>query len=275
VSVIRVFPRRTSLTPDDSYAFVGDPPFEGWRPEANEVHVSCAFTWDIKEAERLAGAWSQYYPIVYLGGPAIDRNGNGFIPGRYLMNGVTFTSKGCNNKCSHCLVPEYEGKLQEIDNFHPGYIIQDNNLLQCSRGHIHEVFKMLRSQRRSAIFSGGIDARLVTDDIVELFKSIRINQLFLAADTMAALSPLQEAFNKLSYLGRDKLRCYVMIGKDETIEQAEYRLKSVWDIGCLPFSQLYQPKDKWIDYPQDWKGLNRIWSRPAITKAVNDNQDTK
>ena len=104
---------------------------------------------------------------------------------------------------------------------------------------------------------------------MELFKSIRINQLFLAADTMGALYPLQEAFNKLSYLGRDKLRCYVMIGKDETIEQAEFRLKSVWNIGCLPFSQLYQPKEKWIEYTSEWKDLNRIWSRPAITKAIN------
>jgi hypothetical protein len=42
--VIRVFPRRTSLTPTDEYAFVGEPPM--LRPEADEVHVSCTFTWD-------------------------------------------------------------------------------------------------------------------------------------------------------------------------------------------------------------------------------------
>ena len=267
IRVIRVFPRRTLLTPDDPYSFIGDPPM--WRPEAEEVHVSCTFTWDIKEVKRLREAWNQYYPTVYLGGPAIDRNGNNFIPGVYIKNGVTFTSKGCNNNCPWCLVPEYEGKLQEIEDFAPGYIIQDNNLLQCSEGHIKRVCKMLRSQRRAAIFSGGIDARLVTDVIAELFRSIKINQLFLAADTTASLLPLQEAVEKLPFLKRDKLRCYVLIGKDEDIAHSEFRLKRVWEIGCLPFAQLYQPKDKWIEYDSDWKDLNRVWSRPAITKAIN------
>ena len=268
MTIIRVFPRHTSLTPNDPYAFIGDPPFEEWRPKAKEVHVSCTFTWDVKESERLVGAWSQYYPIVYLGGPAIDRNGNRFIPGRYLRSGVTFTSKGCNNNCPWCLVPEYEGKIQEIGNFAPGYIIQDNNLLQCSMGHIRKVFDMLRVQRRAAIFSGGIDARLVTEEITELFRSIRLHSLFLAADTTASLLPLQEAVEKLSFLKRDKLRCYVLIGKDESIRKSEFRLKRVWEIGCLPFAQLYQPKDRWIDYNSEWKDLARQYSRPAITKAL-------
>ncbi len=59
MKIIRVFPRRTSLTPTDAYAFVGDPPM--WRPEADEVHISCSFTWDRVEVERLASAWAQYY----------------------------------------------------------------------------------------------------------------------------------------------------------------------------------------------------------------------
>ena len=266
IRVIRVFPRRTSLTPNDSYAFVGSPPM--WRPEAEEVHVSCTFTWDVSEAIRLQQDWGQYYPIVKLGGPAIKRDDSDFLPGFYLKNGVTFTSKGCNNNCSWCLVPEYEGKLRELPDFSDGHIIQDNNLLQCSLGHIKEVFDMLRSQRKAAVFSGGIDARLVTDPIAELFRSIRIRTLFLAADTTASLLPLQEAVEKLSFLRRDKLQCYVLIGKDEDIRKSEFRLKRVWEIGCLPFAQLYQPRDHWIGYNSEWKDLARQYSRPAITKAV-------
>ena len=70
MNIIRVFPRKTSMTPDDDYAFVGDPPL--WRPKADEVHVSVCFTWDIEEGHRLQEAWSQHYPAVKLGGPAID-----------------------------------------------------------------------------------------------------------------------------------------------------------------------------------------------------------
>ena len=68
MNIIRVFPRRTSYTPTDNMAFVGDPPL--FRPDADEVHVSVTFTWDKSEGERLADAWSQYYQNVKLGGVA-------------------------------------------------------------------------------------------------------------------------------------------------------------------------------------------------------------
>ena len=42
--IIRVFPRKTSYTPDDEMAFIGMPPII--IPEHDEIHVSCSFTWD-------------------------------------------------------------------------------------------------------------------------------------------------------------------------------------------------------------------------------------
>lgn len=100
MNIIRVFPRRTQMTPVDRYAFVGDPPMI--RPDADEVHVSVAFTWDIEKAERLVKAWGQYYPVVKLGGPAIAHSYDEFTPGLYVREGITFTSRGCNNGCSWC-----------------------------------------------------------------------------------------------------------------------------------------------------------------------------
>ena len=69
MAIIRVFPRKTSMTPEDSYSFVGDPPL--FRPDAKEVHVSVTFTWDIEEGKRLQRAWANYYPNVKIGGPAM------------------------------------------------------------------------------------------------------------------------------------------------------------------------------------------------------------
>jgi hypothetical protein len=66
--MIRVFPRRTKWTPNDELAFVGDPPL--FRPSIQPVFISCCFTWDISEAQRLFKAWNQYYPDVMIGGPA-------------------------------------------------------------------------------------------------------------------------------------------------------------------------------------------------------------
>src|SRR4030042_1473023 len=159
--IIRVFPKKTSITPIDKSAFVGYPPL--LRPEADEVHISCSFTWDYAKAQRLMKAWGQYYQDVKFGG--LSCPDDDFIPGKYIRHGVTFTSRGCNNQCPWCLVPEREGKLREIE-IKAGNIVQDNNLLQCNRGHIDKVFEMLRTQRQIQ-FSGGLDSRLITDSIAE------------------------------------------------------------------------------------------------------------
>lgn len=269
--VIRVFPRKTSMTPDNPYVFVGDPPL--WRPEADRVHVSVAFTWDIDEGKRLRDAWGQYYPAL-IGGPAMGDRPGDFEPGFYVKYGVTFTSRGCNNNCPWCLVPQVEGKLRTIP-ITPGYIVQDNNLLQCPASHRQAIFQMLGSQGTAASFPGGLDARLITDEIADELRGVHIHQVFLAADSEAGLVPLAKAVKKLSFLPRQKLRCYVLIAYGgETVNQAETRLQKVWELGAMPFAQLFQPPDKYIDYSHEWKTLARNWSRPAIMKALMNETDS-
>lgn len=266
--IVRVFPRRTKMTPDDPLAFVGDPPL--WRPKADEVHVSVAFTWDVTEGERLAEAWGLYYPIVKLGGPALSSACNAFVPGRFIKQGVTFTTRGCNRHCPWCLVPEREGRLREIKGFTPGHIIQDNNLLQADRPHLRNVFAMLKAQRRAAELSGGLDARLVDDWVAEMLRGLRIKQLFLAADSPTMLRPLQHAISRLAWLPKWRRRVFALIGFDgETISQATDRLECIWQMGGTPFAQLYQPADHWIDYSREWKALARTWSRPAAMAAAH------
>ena len=260
--IIRVFPRRTALTPTDAMAFVGDPPM--FRPDADEVHVSVTFIWDIEEGQRLAGAWAQYYDDVHLGGPAMGSQPIGFTPGRYVKTGVTFTSRGCNNQCPWCLVPPREGRLSEYTDFAAGNLVQDNNLLQCSRSHIDKVFAMLREQR-AVEFTGGLDARLLTQDIADSIRGLRLKQLFLACDTDNGLAPLERAIQLLQ-LPRDKMRCYVLCAFGTTIDQCEERLRRIWYSGAMPFAQLYQPPDHWIEYSQEWRRFARTWSRPAAMK---------
>ena len=262
---IRVFPRRTAFTPKDEYAFVGDPPMEymlpDWR-DVDEVHVSVTFTWDLSEGKRLAMAWGQWHPTVVLGGPAYSSRCERFIPGVYVKPGVVFTSRGCNNQCPWCLVPEREGKLHEIADFPSGRVIQDNNYLQCSNEHRHRVFQMLEAEK-DVEFTGGLDPRLLTDKIADEIRSLRIKQVFLAADTKESVRFLSPAVKRLG-LPWPKIRCYVLLAFDgQTLEEGEAQLHRVLETGCMPHAQLYQPEEEWIVYPKPWKDLNRTWSRPA------------
>ena len=292
MKIIRVFPRQTKLTPTDDLSFLYDPKAEYLygppvnAPEAEEVHVSVTFTWDIERAHEIADMWRWRYPVVKVGGPALGDKPNGFTPGVYINDRVTFTTSGCDRRCPWCLVWKREGKLQEIENFPDGCIIQDNNLCQASMLHIERVFEMLarykKATRRFAIFSGGLDARIIAsekgDKIVELLQNADVKQLFLAADSKNSVDILKGALEKLEFFGRcnygliKKVYCYTLIGFDgETIPQARERLEAVYQAGCLPFSQLYQPDDHYVEWSKEWKRFARTWSRPAAMKSMHGN----
>ncbi len=263
--MVRVFPRRTKWTPDDDLVFIGDPPL--FRPlKEMPVRVSVTFTQDIPEAERLYKAWSLYYSDVKLGGPALGDPGDIFTPGMFIKKGVVITSRGCIRSCPWCLVPEREGQIREYL-VKRGHIIQDNNLLACSPDHIRTVFAMLEVESKAAIFSGGLDARLLSKWHVELFKKIRIKEMWFACDSVRQMDSLLRASKLLKDFPAYKKRCYVLMGYgNETLSDADDRARSVYELGFMPFAQLYKgPSQK--KYEDLWKNLARYWARPAIYKS--------
>ncbi len=278
--IIRVFVRRTNATPDDSMAFVGDPLFPDFLPTADEVHVSCTFTWDKGEAERLERAWEIYFPgKVKLGGPAYDDKGGEFVVGRYLKKGYVITTRGCPNLCPWCFVPQREGELRTLS-IMEGNNVLDNNLLAAPKEHIEAVFKMLRKQRRGAQFTGGLDARLLNDWHIDLLKSIRVKQIFLAYDHRGQWPCVVRSARMLRNVGydREKLRCYVMVGyQEDTIEQALARLEAVWEIGLMPFVMLFEGGGRRAAMVRDgaWRELVREWSLPAIMRAKHRKKASK
>lgn len=271
---IRVFPRRTSHTPTDEWAFVGHPPL--WRPDPKDVidvSVSCTFTWDKPNAELLAESWARYYPVVRIGGPAYGSPATDFVPGRYVKAGVTFTSRGCGRSCGFCLVPEREGRIRLLSPIAEGYIVEDNNFLALPSEHRAQVYEMLKRQPRGAVFSGGLDVRLFTPAIAAEFEALNsakpIHSLFLACDHDSLLDDLAKTVDLLRFLPPRKRRCYALCGwKDQTIEQAEARLERIWELGCWPYAMLYQSGNEFIHYSSEWKALQRRWTRPALMKAT-------
>ncbi len=264
--MIRVFPRLTKWTPRDELAFIGDPPLI--RPPNQPVFVSVSFTWDREEGKRLSESWAQYYSDVRLGGPAFGDPGEEFTPGKFIKPGVTITSRGCPNKCPWCFVPEREGNIRELP-IKPGTIIQDNNLLACSTDHIFNVFKMLRIQNKPVTFAGGLDGRIFNNWHCELLKQIKIHELWFACDQDSSLKRLGEVSGILGWLPQNKLRCFVMIGYRESIAEARHRLERVYQLGFLPFSQLYRGPEE-IHYSDEWHKLNRKWSRPAAYRRNHE-----
>ena len=275
MKIIRVFPTKTSYTPDDDFCFFDVPPFPEMLPEHDEVHVSCTFTWDKPAARELAFQWEAATDKpVKLGGIAFGTPQEEFVQGMYLKPNIVFTTRGCNNHCPWCIVPENEGKLRQFENIPVGNIIQDNNFLQADRKHKEKVFEMLKTQK-GICFKGGLEPDLIDDHFVEGIRNLKIKELWLACDTDARFPLFAAGCEKLTKAGfdRNKIYCYVLsYGKD--MEADAERAKMVYEAGAMPFMQLYRDfSETKTKYPRNWEAFARTWQRPAIIKAMMKGKD--
>lgn len=271
MKIIRVFPRRTRATPTDELAVVGRGPLMG--EEADEIHVSVTYTWDIPKAEKLAQMWAPAGKVL-VAGPAMGTKGEDFIPGKYVAPGYVITSRGCPNKCWFCTVWRRDGhQVRELPIVEGGNIL-DDNLLACSEPHIRAVFAMLKKYKhpekgpmRRIEFTGGIEAKRMTPTYAELFVDLKPNQIFMAYDTPDDWEPMVEAVRLLKAAGINMashpLRAYVLIGwPKDTFEAAEARCRQVLSLGVMPMSMLF--RDKAGKAEPRWRKFQWEWSNPTI-----------
>ena len=226
MKIIRVFPTKTNATPTDELVRIHATP--SFFDEADEVHISVTFTWDIPWAEWAAKQWERVAPVK-VGGPAYNEPGGDFAPGMYMKHGYVITSRGCPNRCWFCSVPKREGyQLRELP-ITDGWILTDDNLLACSPAHIDGVFEMLARQPHRPQFTGGLEAALLTPEMGLRLKSLKPDSLFFAYDTPNDLEPLVIAGRILLNSGFTKeghvMRCYVLCGyPGDTFDKAQKRM---------------------------------------------------
>jgi len=263
MKIIRVFPRRTKATPTDELAYFGPPDLFA---EADEVHISVTFTYDLKRAEELEKQWRHVAPVK-IGGPATGMRGEGFTPGMYLKNGYVITSRGCPNRCWFCSVWKREGQEIRELTIKPGWNVLDDNLLACSDEHIKDVFSMLRLQKKAPQFTGGLEAARLKPWMAQELKDMKPKQLFFAYDTPDDLDPLRAAGELLLGVGFTKashsLRCYVLCGyPKDTMDAAADRMIEAMEAGFTPMAMLWKDEQGRTD--REWRRFQRTWARPAI-----------
>jgi len=276
--IIRVFPTKTRATPrDECTAIDREPEFFD---QADEVHISVLFSWDLPKSERLARQWQSVAPVK-MGGPAFNSRGECFIPGMYVAHGYTVTSRGCPNRCWFCSVWKREGnEVRELP-IMPGHNVLDDNLLATSEDHIRSVFAMLRKQTEPVEFSGGWEAKRLKSWHVELLTTIRLHQVWFAYDDATELEPLITAGKMLRDAGLSltksgnvshRMRCYCLVGwPTDSLEAAEQRLRSAYSNGFLPMAMLYRNEKGETDYT--WSRFQKWWARPAsINRMCRDNR---
>ena len=250
--------------------------------EKKDAFISVVFSWQLDSAyQRAVWLRSSGYR-VQAGGPAVALN-PGAISDVAEVGGTvdalphhnpdaTFTTRGCIRHCPFCAVPIIEGDLVELTDWEPRPIVCDNNLLAASEAHFDRVIDRLKPL--SGIdFNQGLDSRLLTKRHAERLTELNLSTVRLAWDNTAYEHQFITAYKVLRDAGipARMIRVYVLIGFDDTPEDALYRLETIRGLGSWPNPMRYQPLDtkrrndyvspSWTD--AHLKKYMRYWSRLA------------
>jgi len=239
------------------------------------LYLSVPFTWLLGDAETIAKAHNG--PVV-AGGPAVQLQGAPWATetpetcpfDTLAMHNpcATFTTRGCPNKCAFCAVPKIEGDLVELASWKPAPIVCDNNILAASRPHFERVIDSLMPFPWCD-FNQGLDARLLTPWHAGQVARLRGCKVRFAFDHVNMESHVAGAIASAKAAGLREFGVYVLIGFNDTPEEALYRLEKVQEWGIRPNPMRYQPLDAtkrdtyvadgWTDY--ELRRMMRYFSR--------------
>jgi len=182
-----------------------------------------------------------------------------------------FCSRGCNNKCPWCVVPEKEGKAKpecDIYDIWDGeskdLMLWDNNILQLP-DHFKLIAEQVHKHRELKIdFNQGLDIRLITKEIAELMstKYMRHAAYHFAFDTSKIDQLVIDKVKILKGFEINQNIFYVLVGfpsKDiktakEDIQDAVYRLNLLRSLGQRAMVMRY--KKIYDDQPETLINVN-------------------
>jgi hypothetical protein len=265
----------------------------GWRAgivdwtEGDAAFLSVVFSWNLPQAYELAAWYAAQGYRVRAGGPAVAYN-PGYLDGVAEVGGdypdavarhnpkATFTQRGCVRNCPFCIVPKIE-QMSELDDWPVRPIVCDNNFLACSDAHFDRVVDSLKPLK-DVDFNQGLDARLLTRERAGRLAELDMRAVRLAWDWIGMERHYLRAVQLLTDAGfpASKLRTYILIGFDDTPEDALYRLQTVRALGIWPNPMRYQSLDSlkrneyvgpgWTD--SELKRFMRYWANLRYTGAI-------
>ena len=216
--------------------------------DADIIYISVAFSWLLDKAVQRKVELMAQGKSVLLGGTAANFAGiadTGQVSAISRHNpDACFTSYGCPNHCKFCIVAQTEGDLVELPEWEPKRIVCDNNLTACSRRHFDKVVDSLKPLSGIDI-NQGLSAMAITEYQASRLAELDMSCIRLAWDNAGYESKFMRGWDIIRRAGfpRSKISVYVLIGYEDTPEDALYRLEMVRRLGGMPFPMRYQPLD--------------------------------
>lgn len=158
-----------------------------------------------------------------------------------------FLTRGCPRNCQFCIVGKKEGcksqKVADLKQFWNGQKeikLLDPNLL-ASPDRL-DLLQQLIDSKAYVDFTQGLDARMLTDEVIDKIKQLKIKMVHFAWDNVKDEKIILERltnFKKKTGLDKRKTAVYVLTNFNSTFEEDLYRIYKLRELDYDPYVMIY------------------------------------
>ena len=188
---------------------------------------------------------------------------------------IIFTTRGCIRNCAFCVVREKEGIIHDVDmaqlNPNGKYIrVQDNNFFASKTWR--ERLEKLKAFNQPIDFNGGLDLRIMTEEMCQALKSCKIKSVKVAFDDYKDKDVIMPKLEMLcKWINPNKIIVYVLVGNKENhlLDEDIERVNLIWGkCKAYPFIMPYVDyNDNKREIPRDIKDFARWCNNRFIFKS--------
>jgi len=188
---------------------------------------------------------------------------------------ITFTSRGCKNKCAFCCVskhePEFIVKDNWIDDINMRFskiIFWDNNWFQSPNlcKDIRNLHDLKSKGIKNIDFNQGLDCRLFTKEIAKELKGLPISPLRFAFDNITDDGFIQRAIELARENEFKDIRVYVLYNsmmKQDTPKEFYYRIKEINKLAAASYPMRFMPLTS-LNLQQCYNHLSNNWEKDIL-----------
>lgn len=263
-----------------------DPMFSG---HMDKVYMSKIFTftddyiYNIDSEEIVKGGTGYFYPT---GGTELPEEIEHIYPDYSIYydkipatreTAYGFLTRGCPRGCDFCIVGKKEGrcskKVADLSQFWKGqkYIeVMDPNLLACSEWK--DLLQQLIDSKATVNINQGMDIRFMAEEKAEMINKLKVKLIHFAWDNyeFETYEKLKKYRPLLKFNGR-KLRVYVLVNFNTTLEQDLDRIYKLKELDYDPYVMIYE---KW-KAPKEIRRLQRWVNNKFIFRSCERFEDYK